>query len=518
MVVSEKECCNKHKMNRIGEQEGLDPKYLDKVLVPKREDRIPTWTCYDGTVGGLIKDTYDETMPNLERAYEGFHLCMLWMVAIQCFSIREAAMVVHSPIGCTAMYATANQLQFAAEQWAGKEELAPLVWGCTNITERDLVMGAEDKVVKAVKWADENLKKKYIIILTSCAAGIIGDDIQGIYDVLQPQIKATLVPLCCAGFRSRVGNGSAFDSMAHALVKYVMPRTPKKKQEDLVNVYMFMVQHKSEYAEMKRLIDRIGLKSNILPGFTPEFGTFEMAPEASATFGCCTYFADYMMKALKTKYGIPYYRMMGPIGIDNTEKWFRQMGEHFNCREEVERMLAEEHDRWMPQIEENRKKLRGKRVYVGANIGRAMMISKLCGELGMELVGLSCGDYSAEDVGFLEELKEMHGDFPMDLSPLVQFERLNILKRLKPDIVISDMSALVVTQKLGIPAAHYMPDLSDYNSSLFGYRGVASWPQRVIDALEYRGMTERITSRIPLPFRDSWWSEDPYKYIVPADR
>jgi len=65
----------------------------------------------------------------------------------------------------------------------------------TNLGEKDVVYGAGDKLAAAIKEAERRYNPKAIFILTSCTSGIIGEDIEGVVAQVQPEIKATIVPI-----------------------------------------------------------------------------------------------------------------------------------------------------------------------------------------------------------------------------------------------------------------------------------------------------------------------------------
>jgi nitrogenase molybdenum-iron protein alpha chain len=81
----------------------------------------------------------------------------------------------------------------------------------TNLDERDIVHGGEQKLKDSILLAYERYTPKLIFIFTSCASGIIGDDVDSIAAEVQKQISSIIVPIHCEGFKSKIA-ASGFDS------------------------------------------------------------------------------------------------------------------------------------------------------------------------------------------------------------------------------------------------------------------------------------------------------------------
>jgi nitrogenase molybdenum-iron protein alpha chain len=208
---------------------------LKKDTCPTREERLSVAIKnYYGSMSDLVAQTKNKTITQPDRCFEQSGACALTIIAHRLISIRDAVTLNHSPIGCSAGEHTTHELFRHIPVSDGRPANFSLHSVSTNITEKEIVYGGGEKLKKALKETDERYHPKAIFILTSCASGIIGDDVEGAVAEVQPEIKAKIAPIHCEGFRSRVLQ-TGYDAMWHAILKYIVEE-PKKKQEDLVNV------------------------------------------------------------------------------------------------------------------------------------------------------------------------------------------------------------------------------------------------------------------------------------------
>ena len=94
-------------------------------------------------------------------------------------------------------------------------------------------------------------------------------------------------------------------------------------------------------------------------------------PAAIASTSICKVFADEFMKTLEEDYDIPYSHTVMPIGIRNTDKWYRGIAKVLGKEAEVEEIIKKEHERIEPLVASIRKRLQGKRVFICGGTGRS---------------------------------------------------------------------------------------------------------------------------------------------------
>ena len=115
---------------------------------------------------------------------------------------------------------------------------------------------------------------------------------------------------------------------------------------------------------------------------------------------------------------------------------------------------------------------------------------------------------SANYIGILER-----GDKAPSLAMLVDianmqpFEQVCLLKKLKPDVFIG---VPTWASKLGIPTTHVL----DMKRPTMGYDGILYLGNKIADQLENPGFNKKLSEHVKLPYKESWYQEDAFKYII----
>ena len=158
-------------------------------------------------------------------------------------------------------------------------------------------------------------------------------------------------------------------------------------------------------------------------------------------------------------------------------------------------------------VEAIKNRLQGKRVFICGGTGRSFAAAALIADFGMKLVGLETPTYDEDAQSDIEYLNELYDDYVVDIANMQPFEQVNLLKKLKPDVFIGVPEWAA---KLGIPTTHVL----DMKRPTMGYDGLIFLGNKIADQLENPGFNEKLARHIKLPYRDSWYEEDAFKYIV----
>ena len=122
-------------------------------------------------------------------------------------------------------------------------------------------------------------------------------------------------------------------------------------------------------------------------------------------------------------------------------------------------------------------------------------------------MGLETPTYDDDAQIDVEYLNTIHKDFVIDVANMQPFEQVNLVKKLNPDafIGVPDWAA-----KLGIPTTHVL----DGKRPTMGYDGLLYLGRKIADQLSNPGFNKKLSSHVKLPYRESWYKEDAFKYIV----
>lgn len=487
-----------------GIHNGID---LDQNTCPIRENRIGSIKAYYGKTSELVEDTAEGRLAWKDRSFQQCAVCVFQSASERLMSIRDAVIITHSPVGCgVALYGYREIFNNIPE---GKDRpRIDLHSMNSNISENDIVYGGERKLRETILEAERRYAPRSIFVLNSCATGILGDDIEGVVNSVQPDVRATIVPVRCEGFRSRVPQ-TGFDAIFHAVVKYLV-REPREKQKDLVNIIAPFSVTWGDRQELTRLLGALGLRAN----FVPEFATtsqLEMLSEAAVTATTCPSFADYAQKALFEKYGVPYVRTPVPIGMENTANWLRNVAKHTGKEKEAEELIEKEMAAIAPQVKALKDAFGGMeaRLFINAGMGRSLYLPMLATEFGLKISGVSAMEHDELAGEDLNTAYKKCGDYQIHIGEFQPFEQSLILDKLKPDLFIGcPFVGSVFKRESGLTRMHsYRSDASPGGRQL-GFTGAVSYGTLLYRALNNGSLFKKLSGRIKRPYKDWWYSQD----------
>lgn len=459
-----------------------------------------------GTTGKEVEEKYKKgCLKRADRSFAQGLQCQQINSMAALMSLEDSVFVSHSPQGCVGCTIMAVDMYRVGQAHRGIKYIKNPRIIVTNIDQKSVVFGGEQKLRDSVKKAVERYSPKVIFIYASCASGIIGDDIDAIAMDLQDEYPDTImVPIHCEGFKSKIC-ASGFDAAFLSINKYILKKEKVPKEENLVNLFAPTTVSYADQREMERMLHLIGVNVNYIP-FYSSLGKIKKIPAAVASTSICKVFADEFMKTLWEDYEIPYSHTVMPIGIRNTDKWYRGIAKVLGKEAEVEEIIAAEHKRIEPLVVALKERLQGKRVFICGGTGRSFAAAALIDDFGMELVGLETPTYDADAQVDIEYLNGIHKDFVVDIANMQPFEQVNLVNKLKPDafIGVPDWAA-----KLGIPTTHVL----DGKRPTMGYDGLLYLGNKIADQLQNPGFNVKLSQHVKLPYKDSWYQENAFKYI-----
>jgi nitrogenase molybdenum-iron protein alpha chain len=301
---------------------------------------------------------------------------------------------------------------------------------------------------------------------------------------------------------------TAYDVVYHALGRHLLPAEPAgPKDPKAVNVMNVGSMGLVDEKELARLLGELGLTANFFPVFaSPE--SFASATRARASISVCPTHDDYFLNHLTEKYGVPSIIRHMPIGIANTGKWLADLGEELGLAKEARDLAFREEKKLNEALSPYKKFFQGKTAFVSAGEYRSLATGLLLRELGFKLLGIRSFHFD----GFAEvELKKLSEgeDFVFNVANVQPFEEANLLKRLKPDIFLGHWHGNSTAARLGIPAQVI------YNSgyAYLGYAGAFDLARRLKRRLKNPAFYQRVGRYGKLPYRKSWYAEDPFSHI-----
>jgi nitrogenase molybdenum-iron protein alpha chain len=479
---------------------------IDVSEVKIRESRLGSITGFEGTAGQLVRCANAGQLKDSDRSFSqcmgcssGNALCMLAM-------IQDAAVINHAPVGCAGDFCGFNFV-YRVEQM--RRQLPPVIgrYFSTNIEEEDIIYGATQKLEQTIRAVYDRVHPNAIFVTTSCASGIIGDDVEGVTDDLTAELGIPVVACFCEGFRSKIWT-TGFDSAYHAIVrKIVKPPGKKTTRINIINFWGSDV--------FTDLLGRLGYTPEYIVPFST-IRQLEQISEAAATIQVCPTLGGYLGAALEQIYGVPEIKSPLAYGIAGTDAWMRELGNVLGKQHEVEEIIRAEKERVLPELEAYRAQLRGKTCYVTAGAAHGHALIALLRELEMDVQGAAvfhhdpvydnrnqASDMLAHDV-------KTYGDIPnYNVCNKQAFELVNVLNRVRPDILIARHGGMTVWgAKLGIPTL-----LIGDEQFGFGYQGLLNYAERILETLDNKEFVSNLAKHSTMPYTKWWLEQNPYTFL-----
>lgn len=479
---------------------------LESNAVQIRENRLGSITGYNGTASDLDEKSRNGKLRDHDTSFTQCTSCSSNCALCQLCMIRDAAVVNHAPIGCSGDFSQYNFL-FRSGLKTRHFDVRNTHLINTNLEERDMVYGGASKLEQGIREAKKRFSPKAIFVTTSCASGIIADDIESIAESMEKEVKVPVIPIYCEGFRSKIW-ATGFDAAYHGILKKIVKK-PKEKRRDLINVINFW--GSDVYTD---LFGKIGLKPNYIVPFS-SIEQLEKISEAAATVQMCSTLGTYLAAGLEKKFGVTEIKSPPPYGIAGTDSWLREIGKAVGKEKEVDGLIVSEKRRIEKDLIILREKLKGKTAFISAGAVHGHSIICILKELGMNVTG-SCtwhhdAKFDNEDIkaDSLKHVVETYGDFKFGICNKQSYEIVNILNRLKPDIFIARHHGMSVWgAKLGIPTLL----MGDEHFGL-GYQGLINYGYKMLDIISNPSYVKKLSQHCKLPYTKWWMNQDPYTFL-----
>ena len=315
---------------------------LESSNVATRENRIGSITGYIGTLSDLAEQSGCGTLKGCSRCFSQSSTCLSSCALGQLSAIRDVAIIHHGPAGCSVASAGAYYLDKVMAKKRGVTNNT--VYVGTDMNEKDTIFGSSDALRKIILEVNKRYSPKAIFVTSSCATGIIGEDIDSVVDDVRDEIDVPIVAVHCEGFKSRIW-ATGFDISDHAVLSSIVQ--PPKQKRNTINFKNFYESARPEIIEIFKNFD-------LEPIFLYCNSTVEELShisESLATTCICGTLGNYLGNGLEEKYGVPYIRTINPLGIAGFETWLREIGRVTERSDAVEKYIAEQRAIYIPQIE-----------------------------------------------------------------------------------------------------------------------------------------------------------------------
>lgn len=315
---------------------------------------------------------------------------------------------------------------------------APPVFS-SDMNEGVMIFGGIEELRKKItslkkKFPVLSGQKRIFFVLTTCPAGIIGDNIAKVMDLEGDDAK--IIPLKTDG--NMQGDYLQGILFAHFEIARALIDRNIAGEENTVNI---VAEKPETYAldesfnAVKEILDSFGVRVNCR--FICETTVEELRAFMRGKLNLLAW-DDYMGRAirefLEKDYAAEFFDAPFPVGFRSACNYARRLGAYFKKSEsEIETLIGRFERRYREEIQALRPKLEGKRlmiITITQNIDWALEAAI---DTGMDIAFAGIMDYSQDNLftsGFREAIAELERSY--DLKNLA-----SDLRRVKPDLLIS---------------------------------------------------------------------------------
>ncbi len=479
---------------------------LNSSNVATRENRIGSITGYVGSLHDLAEQSKCGTLKGCSRCFSQSSTCLSSCALGQLSAIRDVAIIHHGPAGCSVAGAGAYYLDQVMAKKRGVTN--DTVYVGTDMNEKDTIFGSTEALYRIILEVNHRYHPKAIFVTSSCATGIIGEDIDSVVDDVREEIDVPIAAVHCEGFKSRIW-ATGFDISDHAVLSSIVQ--PPKQKRNTINFKNFYESARPEIIEMFKHFD-------LEPIFLYCNATVEELShisESLATTCICGTLGNYLGNGLEEKYGVPYIRTINPLGITGFETWLREIGKVTGRSDKVETYIAEQRAIYIPKIEAIKKELKGLRAVLGMGPGYTFEVSRVLDELGIEVVWALAWHYDKQyengDVPpSMEYLLDHDVNFEASVADQQNYEVMNILHKYQPDLYLSrHPGSTVWAIKNGTPAVYVADEYM-----IFGYQHTLEFAQAILDSIHNRSFEKNLAQRVKLPYTNWWYEQNVDTFLM----
>ncbi len=200
-----------------------------------------------------------------------------------------------------------------------------------NISENEVVFGGDDRLRELIQASIKIIDADLFVVLTGCIPDIVGDDIPSVVGEFQGR-GIPIVYAETGGFRGN--NLTGHETVIRAIIDQFVGDYSGDKTGNTVNVWS-EVPYQNTYwrgdlSEIKRILEGIGLKVNILFGHdSGGINEWLNIPKAAFNLVISPWVGKGVAEYLQEKYRQPYLHIPAiPIGAIETSDFLRQVS-HF---------------------------------------------------------------------------------------------------------------------------------------------------------------------------------------------
>jgi len=199
-----------------------------------------------------------------------------------------------------------------------------------NIGETEVVFGGETRLRELIESSLKIIDADLFVVLTGCVGDLVGDDVGSVVREFQDR-GVNIVYAETGGFRGN--NFAGHELVIKSIIDQYVGNYNGEKEQHAVNVWSLLPFQntfwRGDLAEIKRVLEGIGLKVNILFGSESEgVSEWKEIPKAQFNLVLSPWLGLQTAKHLEKKYNQPFLHIpVVPIGAKETTRFLREVSD-----------------------------------------------------------------------------------------------------------------------------------------------------------------------------------------------
>ncbi|MDW5562039.1 MAG: nitrogenase component 1 [Methanomassiliicoccus sp.] len=362
--------------------------------------------------------------------------------AVNCASqVLDAAIIIHGPRSCGHLMSASMDyyaLSSSKRNGTNPERTIGRRVVTTDMDDSMSIFGGVRKLESVIR-DKVNEGWRTIFVVTTCASGIIGDNVAPVARRIEERCPDTTVKVVYAdGNITGEFDQGYLDALAEVIDLADMNVQP---EADMVNVVgerdFFIYNRDSSYKKAEELLGRLGLRVNCrLVSKTTTAAIKDLRKGALNIKAQNDQLSNRMAEKIREKSGIKTFDLPLPVGLSETERWMIELAKYTSCTEGVGKAIDELRSEYHSRLSRVRPNLEGKKVAVYLRFTQDVeWLLDLIQDVGarIQMIGLDrrlssvAGELS---LGKMESAKI--------LQNLSVTETMAILESERPDLLLTD--------------------------------------------------------------------------------
>lgn len=352
--------------------------------------------------------------------------------------LSDAVVVAHGPRSCAFLSSlgTVSSMRRRWRRYGPRADFSPIAeLISSDMDERVVIFGGNDGLEATLRCAAQR-NPSVIFLVTTCSAGIIGDDLRvsqaRAHDVLD---GIPVVLLQADGDLNGDYSQGVLDASTTIAEHYIDPRAiAEGTTVNIVGEKNLANQTDTNYRSVQHLLEGIGVSVNCR--FLRHCHTGELADFQKARLNLLAYddlFGRTLRRFFEEHYGAHFASTPFPLGFRQTEQWLLEIATAFDRRGRAERSIDAHRDRYRHQLNLLRPALAGKRVFIVTQNRHIDWVLDTALDLDMEIVRVGVLDSVWDD-----EIRTRYAGRIPFVVPYQRDRRLRDIGELRPDLTLTD--------------------------------------------------------------------------------